>query len=389
MPGRVDDYRDDVQLRLSDRLDAVAVVEPIPPRRRRDWALTALLALIAIAGLMVDDALPLWARLAPTVLALSLVPFRRQIPLLVVVLVSVVATASVVIGFPAGATEGVGVPAGVSDVVLLYALCRWAGPVHVGIGLAVSITSAAIIEMVAGSIGPDSWLLALPWLAVAGFALAMRYRARAIEARHEQVRLLERHALARELHDTVAHHVSAIAVQAQAGQYVVASDLAAATEALRSIEAIANESIDEMRRMVGILRSDDDRARTVAPASLEVLADPDGRPAVDVRGDVALESLPAGVAAALFRIAQESITNARRHSRGVSFVDVEVERDGDDIRMTIDNDGTPTTRNAGSGFGQLGMRERVEALGGEFESAARPAHGWRTVTSIPLTRVAR
>jgi signal transduction histidine kinase len=57
--------------------------------------------------------------------------------------------------------------------------------------------------------------------------------------------------------------------------------------------------------------------------------------------------------------------------------------------MTVDNDGTPTTRHSGSGFGQIGMRERVEALGGVFESSARPALGWRTSTSIPLARVDR
>jgi len=129
-----------VRLQIRERLDAVAVVEPIPSRRRRDWVLAALLALTA---------LPL--------------------------------------------TE-----------------------------------------------------LVLPWLVVAAFALAMRYRARAIEGRNDQVRLAERNSLARELHDSVAHHVSAIAVQAQAGQFVIDSDPVAAAKALQAIEAIANESIDEM-----------------------------------------------------------------------------------------------------------------------------------------------
>ena len=183
--------------------------------------------------------------------------------------------------------------------------------------------------------------------------------------------------------------MSAIAVQAQAGQYVVESDPGAAAEALRSIETIANDSIDEMRRMVGILRSDDDLSRTVAPDSLDVLSDREGRPAVHVSGETRLDELPAGVGSALFRIAQESITNARQHSRDVTFVDVAVERDGDIVKMTVDNDGTPTTRNAGSGFGHIGMRERAEALGGAFESSSRPAIGWRTSTSIPVGRVGR
>jgi signal transduction histidine kinase len=183
--------------------------------------------------------------------------------------------------------------------------------------------------------------------------------------------------------------VTAIAVQAQAGQYVVESNPAAAAEALRSIESIANSSIDEMRRMVGILRSEDDQARTVAPDTLDVLAVDTGQPIVHVSGDTRLDALPSGVGAALFRIAQESITNARRHSRGVTFVDIAVERRDDRVRMTIDNDGTPTTRNSGTGYGEVGMRERVEALGGTFDSSARSALGWRTNTSIPLARVDR
>ena len=95
------------------------------------------------------------------------------------------------------------------------------------------------------------------------------------------------------------------------------------------------------------------------------------------------------MAAALFRIAQESITNARRHSRDVTFVDVAVERHVDRVEMVVDNDGTPTIRNSGSGYGQVGMRERAEVLGGTFESSARPGRGWRTSTSIPLVRADR
>jgi signal transduction histidine kinase len=129
--------------------------------------------------------------------------------------------------------------------------------------------------------------------------------------------------------------------------------------------------------------------RTVAPDSLDVLATRDTSPAVHVRGDARIDELPAGVGAALFRIAQESITNARTHSRDVTFVEVAVERHDDRVDMTIENDGSPTTRNSGSGYGMVGMRERVDALGGTFESAPRPAFGWRTTTSIPIERTNR
>jgi signal transduction histidine kinase len=310
--------------------------------------------------------------------------------LVAVASVTIVTTACVVLAVRGLEVDDVGSPAGLAALVLFYALSRWSTPLRVGIGLIVSVVGEAIILWVTIGVQVNEWILVFPWFAaVAAFALAMRYRARAIAGRYDQVRLAERNSLARELHDTVAHHVSAIAVQAQAGQYVVNSDPGAAAEALRSIEAIANESIDEMRRMVGILRSEDDLARTVAPDTLDVLTAKTGRPTVHVSGDTRLNALPAAVGAALFRIAQESITNARQHSRDVTFVDVTVERHDDHVQMIVDNDGTPTTRNSGSGYGEVGMRERVEALGGTFESSARPGPGWRTATSIPLARVDR
>ncbi len=381
------EYRDDVQLRIRERLEAVAVVQPIPPRRGRDWALAVVLALLTLPFLPFEDSVPTWAHLVPAMVAVAFIPFRRQMPLIAIVSVDVVAAVCLAVALRDLTVEDAGSPAGLAGVLLVYSLCRWATPQHVAIGFVASAATAATVEWSADDLRLDDWLFVVPWLVVGGFALAMRYRARLVDDRNKQIRLTERNALARELHDTVAHHVSAIAVQAQAGQYVAATNPEAAADALRSIEKIANDSIDEMRRMVGILRSDDDHARTVSADSLDVLADPTGRPGVHITGDPRLDDLPAGVGAALFRIAQESITNARRHSRDVTFVDVAVTRHDDVVEMVVDNDGVPTTRNSGSGYGQIGMRERVEALGGTFESEARPAAGWRTSTSIPLGRV--
>lgn len=375
---------------LRDRLDAAAAIESTPPRHRWDWGLTALLAIAALVPIALDEALPLWARVVPAVVAVGFIPFRRQIPLIALVAVSITTAVCVALALRGPEIiDGWLAPAGLAYVVLIYSLCRWATPLHVGVGFIVSIGSEVVIERSAGDPQAENWILVIAWLAVAGFALAMRYRARLIAGGYEQVRLAERNSLARELHDTVAHHVSAIAVQAQAGQYVAESDPKAAAQTLKSIETIANASIDEMRRMVGILRSEADRSRTVAPGTLEVLSDPDGRPAIHVSGDTQLDELPAGVGAALFRIAQESITNARQHSRDVTYVDVAVQRHEDRVVMTVDNDGTPTTRNSGSGYGQIGMQERVDALGGSFESSSRPSRGWRTRSSIPLVRVDR
>ena len=138
--------------------------------------------------------------------------------------------------------------------------------------------------------------------------------------------------------------------------------------------------------MVGVLRSDADFGRDVASSSLQALAAPAGSPAVMIEGDADLSTLSAPVDNAVFRIAQESVTNATRHSDGVTFVDIFVQRRPDDVHLEIVNDGSPTTRNSGGGFGMVGMSERVAALGGDLECGPRPASGWRVAATIPLKR---
>ena len=376
-----------VQLRIRERLETVAVTEPGAPPRKLDVAFVALLALVSFGELFSGDGVPVWAYVVPALVALAFIPYRRIVPLIAVVTVAAVEAVTLGIALRNLSVAEIGSASGVAGIVLMYALCRWATPRAVLVGFLATMAMATFVEWSADDLGLEDWLFVVPWMIVGGFALAMRYRARLIENRGIEIRLTERNALARELHDTVAHHVSAIAVQAQAGQYVAAGNPQAAVEALRTIEKIANESIDEMRSMVGILRSEDDQARTVAADSLDSLADASGRPTVHITGNSRLDDLPAGVGAALFRIAQESITNARRHSRDASFVDVRVTRHEDRVDMVVDNDGTPTTRNSGSGYGQVGMQERVDALGGTFESVARPGAGWRTSTALPLRRV--
>lgn len=369
------------------RLDSKAATEPAPERSGRDWLLAVGVGAAGVGLTLTDTGLPAWAQLVPAGLAAAFVPFRRERPLFAVAIVNVVAAIVVTIAVRGTEVADVGSPAGIADIVLFYSLCRWSTPARAAIGFGICVSAELVIMDATTGLAPADWVVVLPWAVLAAFALAMRYRAAAIAGRREQARTDERHALARELHDTVAHHVSAIAVQAQAGQYVVGTDPAAAATALRTIETIANESIEEMRRMVGILRDDRDLIPTVVPNSLRSLAIDHGSPLVRVHGEVALDRLPAGVGAALYRIAQESITNARKHSRNVSHIDVTLNRANDQVRLVVENDGTPTRRNAGSGYGQIGMRERVEAFGGVFSSNAQPVDGWRTETSIPLTRM--
>lgn len=220
-------------------------------------------------------------------------------------------------------------------------------------------------------------LLLISLLAAVG--VVVRQRAAARVRRLEQARLRERERLARDLHDTVAHHVSAIAVRAQAGLAQGTAD--ASGEALRRIAAEASATLAEMRALVHVLRDD---ARPALTDLLGLAAPAEGgRPAVVVDLGV-LPDVPADAAAALYRVAQESVTNARRHATGATRVSVRLAADGQAVRLVVDDDGTPVAApGAHTGFGLRGMRERVELLGGTFTAGPGAERGWRVEARIP------
>ena len=148
--------------------------------------------------------------------------------------------------------------------------------------------------------------------------------------------------LARELHDTVAHHVSAIAIRAQAGRVVARSDPAAALDALVVIEEEASRTLAEMRDLVGALRrgTEADLAPQRGVADIERLTDSSGplpHVAVELSGD--LEGLRPSLDATLYRLAQESITNAVRHARHATRIQVTVRGEPACVRLTVGDDG--------------------------------------------------
>lgn len=270
-------------------------------------------------------------------------------------------------------------------LILLYALTRWGSGRAVIGGLAIVAAGWAISLVVeAPPIGDAIGGLAVVALTTTlGFAVRWRAGARAREL--ERARLLEREHLARDLHDTVAHHVSAIAIQAQAGTVTAVADPAAAVDALRVIEDEAARTLDEMRAMVGALRQGEpaDLAPVPTLRDLELLATkPGGAPEVVVRlsGDGS-DAAPA-VAAAAFRIAQEGVTNARRHARRPSRVDVSAVVGGGIVRLEVSDDGGDAA-SAPPGFGITGMIERAALLGGTCTAGPRSGGGWSVVTELP------
>lgn len=351
---------------------------------RGDLVLSGALALAVLTEVILGSLRwPLVVGLL-SLLMCALVPYRRVMPLAAAGVAVVIETVMSV-SFNVADIDGVTSYGGdFAMIILAYAVARWARLLPAAIGYVIFL-GVMYVTTYDSELTPWTNLAILAaWLLPAAVGVAMRFRAQVHESRITHARLSERNKLARELHDSVAHHVSAIAVQAQAASFVASQDPKAAATAIASIEETANTAIDEMRRMVGILRSDDDIARTVASTSLLSLVTNDSGPAINVRKESDLQAFPSPVRAAVYRVAQEAITNARRHSDGCTFIDVDLCSDPKQVRMEIVNDGTPTTRNSGGGFGLVGMVERVEALGGDIRSEARPGDGWVVQLDIPL-----
>ncbi|SKC76359.1 sensor histidine kinase [Krasilnikoviella flava] len=218
--------------------------------------------------------------------------------------------------------------------------------------------------------------------------------------RHEAVRA-ERAAMARDLHDVIASHLSTIAIHSGAA-LSTPPDAARDRGALEQVRASAVASLTEMRSMIGLLRADAPRDPLAAPGRLDRLDD-----LLDVAraagtavttedpGGVARADLPAAVGHALYRIAQEALTNARKHAPGAP-VTVRLARGprprGGAVLLEVRNAPPPTGPGpavdaAGmplsAGTGMLTMRERAEALGGTFEAGATDDGGWAVRARVP------
>ncbi len=363
-----------------------------PSRSRWDWLLVGLLLIAAVIGAAFEPDL-VWrpAAGAAGFVVVPMLLWRRVEPLWTLLVGAIVlAVLDLVANPPDEKTTTVGAAA-VATLMLIYAVVRWGSGREALIGLTVMVTSFLFVELTVGN-GPWSDLLTgtiflLFWAALGA---VMRYRAGVRIRRVEEARLAERQLLARELHDSVAHHVSAIAVQAQAGRAIAAKDPDAALEVLSVIGEAASRTLTDMRRMVGALR--DDGGASVTPQAglddIRRLADgPSGRVPVDVEVPADLGDVSAPVAAALFRLTQEAVTNARKHARHATRIAVSIDGDESEIRLRVSDDGDPPTMVGGAGasggFGLVGMAERTSLLGGRFDAGPGPDRGWVVEATLP------
>jgi len=175
----------------------------------------------------------------------------------------------------------------------------------------------------------------------------------------------ERVRIARDLHDSVAHSISAIALQAGAADAAVPNDPDTAHEALRDIRSTARTAIAELQEILGVLRSPGDADVPVARTIASILADAQNAGSI-ITADVTVSGYPEPVQRTLTRILQEALTNARRHGTGAATVLLQ-ERDGHAC-LTVDNAIAPSRNARGesimSGYGLIGMRERAATIGG-------------------------
>ena len=222
-------------------------------------------------------------------------------------------------------------------------------------------------------------------------ALASEQRAEQAERdRDERARAAvaeERARIARELHDIVAHHVSVMVIQAQAGQRLVGPTHDDAREALTAIETSGRDALVELRRLLEVLRRTSDTAGTGPQPGLAQLpaliatAREAGLPvALHVEGEPA--TLPAGLDLSAYRIVQEAVTNAIRYA-GKAHTDVLVRYCPDAVELDISDEGTRQTTSAGAGQGLVGMRERASLYGGVLEAGPRPERGFTVHARLP------
>ncbi|MGN6331364.1 MAG: sensor histidine kinase [Motilibacteraceae bacterium] len=363
----------------------------VPPVGRLDRLLVGVFAAAALVEGIVEGIVRpnlAWRPLV-TVLALALAPallWRRERPLLAALVGWGVAGLFSVLQLTVHAGD-LGPYSMLAVLILLYSLVRWGcgreivwGTAFVAavVALGMYASSAGWAEVFGGSV-----LLLL----LVALATVFRYRADLWHRERREIRNQERVALARELHDTVAHHVSAIAVQAQAGGVVAGLQPEMAAEVLAAIESEASRTLAEMRSMVRVLREEEAVAYAPRPgvADLPALARADATPTVEVSVDGFSTRLAGPVDAALYRIAQESLTNALRHARGATRVQIDVRRESSAVRLRVSDDGQTEAGPAPErGFGLLGMAERTRLLGGSLRAGPSPEGGWLVEAVLPV-----
>ncbi|MCF3104340.1 two-component sensor histidine kinase [Streptomyces roseoverticillatus] len=305
--------------------------------------------------------------------------------------VSLVASAVLMIGPHPRIVWGMG-----EDVALLVLLTLVVSrsPDRVA-GVLGPLLAVAVVAAPMRDLNPE-WFTALfsMLLVVVGtFSLLLRSHAAQRVRDLTAVRTAERLELARELHDLVAHHITGIAVQAQAARFTALEGPVAAG-AFERIETSAGEALGAMRRLVSVLREGEAETEPVAGLpEVRALTEAFARtgPPVVLYIEQGLEDwIPAEVAAGVHRVVREALTNIRKHAADATAVRIGVRGVPAGVELRIADDG----RNAaalpekarGGGFGLVGLSERAKAMGGLLRAGPAPEGGWEVTARFPVDR---
>jgi signal transduction histidine kinase len=362
---------------------------PSIPRARADWLVALGLGIAAQLEVWIwwveDEQGPRLLAAAALVLMSAALVWRRRAPLATIAAIGAVYSAWILIDTPAGSLLPF-----VIVLVAIFTVAQLEPPRRAlaggAIGLAAVWLQFAVTDNDFANYTFTGVFAVGAWLAGRGFRTRDQ-RAGDLEGQARVAAAEERARIARELHDVVAHSVSVIVIQSQAAQQ--ATDPAGeAGQALRSIEATGQEALTEMRRLLGLLRTDDEELALAPQPTLRNL----DRLAESVRGagmpvEVAVEgevvALPPGVDLSAYRIVQEALTNALKHA-GPARARVLVRYGPRELELEISDDGANPSSPNGGGHGLVGMRERVSVYGGVVESGSRPEGGYAIRVRLPL-----
>ncbi|HEV8274805.1 MAG TPA: histidine kinase [Streptosporangiaceae bacterium] len=369
-----------------------------------DGGLAAVLAFLGIASSAAMGRLIA----VPLVIALAVpVVFRRAYPVAAFAAAIAVGALQVLINSKPNPTD-------LAIVILLYTLAAYTARRISIAGLAICLagSAAAVLRWMPDrlsmwdSLLVGSIMFAGPSLIAWVFGDSMRYRrayytnledraARLEAERDAQAQIAaaaERARIARELHDVVAHNVSVMVVQADGASYALGSDPDRARQALAAISATGRQALAEMRRMLGVLRRNEDgtepgRAPLPGIGQLGELLEQTRATGLAVSFTVegVPQPLPDGAALAAYRIVQESLTNTRKHGgpRATAEVTLRYLEDALLLRITDDGRGAAAASD-GAGHGLTGMRERVAVYGGWVQAGPRPSGGYHVTALLPL-----
>ncbi len=283
--------------------------------------------------------------------------------------------------------------------LLAFVLARWSQSTRTAVALGLlAVTAPVVVSVIEtrGNISVGIWIvgIAFPWFIGRTVFRQSQLSAELEDTRRaltQQAMMEERRRIARDVHDFVGHGLAAVMLQLTSARHVLRRDPDAAEEALRSAEDVGRRSMQELRRTVALLRSEDEPGvLPPLPSAVEIPALVDdaraGGLAVElrVRGD--LSTIGPGVGVAMYRIVQEALANAARHAphaRTVLFLELA------DDHVLLDAETTGPVNNGRENeprrrrYGLIGMRERAGALGGEL-TAGSTATGWRVSCRLPL-----